>query len=284
MIEVKLVLKSAYPAQIELLRVILMRLGISDQELVENTQKSKTYLSFFLQSKAKTDKILKKIRALKLKGFSIRISTLEDRDWKTRWKKYVKPFKITKRLRIVPLWKKRPDTKSNNDDVYIDTTCAFGTGLHATTKMMARLMELKKGNFLSFFDVGTGSGILTVIAAKYGAAELYAIDMDKVSVLTARRNFSINHCRVNCFKAVSFDNFDIRRQFDFVAANLISEDLIRVKDKLALCVKPGKYMAVSGIYQDNYEAFRRRFKSRFLKCLRILKQNHWYSFLFMRKA
>ena len=282
MFECKLIIKSAQLAQVDLLRLVLVKLGMKEQDIVEKLQKGKTCLSFFVKPRKKALTVFAKIRALKLKGFALRIRSLKDADWKTRWKKYVRPFAITRQIRVVPLWRVRQNTKKSDKDIYIDTTLAFGTGLHATTRMMARLIALEKGKFSRFLDVGTGSGILSVIAHRYGARRLYAIDIDKDAVKTARRNLIINHCLPARVKVLSFDNFYTNKQLDFIAANLLTEDLIRLKNKLIACLSPGKYLAVSGIYRDNYAGFRKRFNDRRLKCSRVITQKGWYALLFTR--
>lgn len=227
--------------------------------------------------------VFAKIRALRLKGFFPRLKPLKDKDWKTRWKKYVKPFAITKQIRVVPLWKAGQETKNSDKDIYIDTVFAFGSGLHATTRMMERFIALEKGKFSRFIDVGTGSGILSIIAHRYGAGELYALDIVKDAIKTARRNLRINQCPAEHIRAMSFDDFLTKKRFDFIAANLFTEDLIRLKNKFIACLRPGKYLAVSGIYRDNYPGFRKRFSDRRLRCLRVLIQKNWYALLFTRR-
>src|SRR3990167_6920689 len=147
MFECKLIIQSARLAQVDLLRLVLVNLGIKEQDIVEKLQKERTCLSFFVKSEKMALAVSANIRALKLKGFALRIRPLKDADWKTRWKKYVKPFAITRQIRVVPLWRVRQNTKKSDKDIYIDTTLAFGTGLHATTRMMARLIALEKGKF-----------------------------------------------------------------------------------------------------------------------------------------
>ncbi len=283
MFECRLIIKSAQSAQSDLLRLVLINIGVREQDIVEKLQQGRTCLSFFLKSRKKALAVFAKIRALRLKGFFLRVKPLKDKDWKTRWKKYVKPFAITRQIRVVPLWKARQETKKSDKDIYIDTVFAFGSGLHATTRMMARFIALEEGRFSRFLDVGTGSGILSIIAHRYGASRLYAIDIDKEAIKTARRNLVINHCWPAYVKALSFDDFQLNEQFDFIAANLLTEDLIRLKNKFIACLKPGKYLAVSGIYRDNYPGFRKRFTDRRLKCLRVLVQKNWYALLFTRR-
>jgi len=276
----RLTLKSAQSGQADLLRLELVNLGIGQNEIAEEIKKGRTSLLFYLKKSKDVKQLLAKIRALKLKGFSISLSGLKDSDWKTLWKKYTKPFNITRKLRVVQLSEPDVRVKKRHNDIYIDTTFAFGTGLHATTRMMAGFIAGEKGKFLSFFDVGTGSGILSIIACKYGARQISAIDIDKEAVATARRNFLTNHCRSDYLRAVSFDRLKLKKRFDFVCANLLTEDLIRLKDKLIARVTPGKYLAVSGIFRDNYPPFRKRFRSKSLKCLRVSERKGWYALLF----
>lgn len=283
MFECKLIIKSARPAQADLLRFVLINLGVREQDIVEKLQKGRTCLSFFVKSRKKALAVFAKIRALRLKGFILRVKPLKDKDWKTRWKKYVKPFAITKQIRVVPLWKAGQETKKSDKDIYIDTVFAFGSGLHATTRMMARFIALEKGRFSRFLDVGSGSGILSIIAHRYGAGELYAIDIAKDAIKTARRNLRINQCPAEHIKVMSFDDFQAKERFDFIAANLFTEDLIRLKNKFITCLRPGKYLAVSGIYRDNYLSFRKRFSDQRLRCLRVFVQKNWYALLFTRR-
>ena len=280
----RLTLKSARAGEPDLLRLALAEIGISQDDIVEEDKKGKVCLLFYIKKPQDARRLLSRIRALKLKGVSLSLSTLKDADWKTRWKKYARPFNITGKLRVVQLSPLNTGLKKRPDDIFIDTTFAFGTGLHATTQMMAKFISGKKGDFGSFFDVGTGTGILSIIAHKYGAKSIYAIDIDKEAVATARRNFLTNHCRIDYVLAVSFDAFKLKKRFDFLCANLLTEDLIRLKDKLIASVAPGKYLAVSGIYRDNYARFRKKFSSSRLKCLRVSQSKGWYALLFRVKS
>lgn len=282
MFRCRLTLRQAQPGQADLLRLALGDLGIADKDIAEEYRRGKSSLLFFIENPGKARRIFTKIRALKLKGFSIRLSDLKDSDWKTAWKKYAVPFYITREVRVVQLCKLNLKIKKSAKDIYIDTTFAFGTGLHSTTRMMAEFIAGRKGDFSSFLDVGTGTGILSIIAHKYGAGQIYAVDFDKEAIATAKRNFGINHCEPCYISAVGFDDFKTDKQFDFVAANLLTADLIRLKQGLIQRVAPGKYLAVSGIYRDNYTAFRNGFRSELLRCVGVLERKGWYALIFKR--
>ena len=278
----RLTLKSARAGEPDLLRLALAEIGISQDDILEEVKKGKVPLLFYIKKPQDARRLLSRIRALKLKGVLLSLSTLKDADWKTRWKKYARPFNITRRLRVVQLFEPNKKVRKSDKNIYIDTTLAFGTGLHATTQLMAKFIAGQKGKFLSFLDVGTGTGILSIIASKYGAGRIYAIDLDEKSVVTAGGNFLINHCLPEYLKAVSFDDFKLKKSFDFVCANLITGDLIRLKQKLIYHTAPGKFLAVSGIFRDNYADFRNKFRAGSLKCLRVQERKGWYAVLFKK--
>jgi ribosomal protein L11 methylase PrmA len=109
---------------------------------------------------------------------------------------------------------------------------------------------------------------------------VYALDIDPVSIKTAQNNCRINGCEFEYLKAVKFEDFRPRKQFDFVAANLLTEDLIRLQKKLIGTVAPGGCLAVSGIFHENYAFFRKHFASRALVCAAVARKKDWCAVLF----
>jgi ribosomal protein L11 methyltransferase len=264
----------------DLIRLMLVNIGVPVGHIVEQVQHGTTVVSFFETSLSRAKERAQSLKALKLKNIRVTISKKQPQDWTTRWKKYFKPFNINRDIRIVPLWMKKAKIPTNSSAVYLDTTFAFGSGLHATTQMMAKFMHAKKRHMGTFLDIGTGSGILSLIARAYGAKDVWAIDNDPVSVKTAQNNCRINNCSFEYLKAVKFEDFKPGRRFDFVAANLLTEDLIRMRRKLSAVVAPGGYLAVSGIFQQNYRFFRKNFESRALTCVAVFRKKNWYAVLF----
>ncbi|MHB8964153.1 MAG: 50S ribosomal protein L11 methyltransferase, partial [Saccharofermentanales bacterium] len=154
---------------------------------------------------------------------------VEDEDWAHSWKKYYSPFKISARTVITPSWE-HYTPQEGETVIQLDPGSAFGTGSHATTSMCAELLDaelLKRSGGASVLDLGCGSGILSVIAAKLGAAHVDAVDIDPVAVGVATDN-----CRIN---GVLDKVHPIRGEisslqgsrYDIVVANIIA-DVIRV--------------------------------------------------------
>lgn len=282
MIELKFNFKKNDLGQLDLIKLVLLKLGIKENDIVENDEKGKKFISIFLKTQKQTQEVIKRFKLLKLKGVLVLAKDLDDKDWTTRWKDYFKAFNITKNVRIVPLWMKGKDEVKSKKTVYIDTTFAFGSGMHATTQMMAQLIESKKKNLEKFLDIGTGSGILSLIAQKLGAKEIWALDIDPISIETAQDNFKINKCNYKFLRAVRLEKFRTSEKFDFIAANLITEDLIRLKDSLISLIKTGGYLAVSGIFCDNYPKFAKEFRDKQIQVEKVVSRKKWFAVLFKK--
>ena len=212
-----------------------------------------------------------KIKRLKLKKVNVCVKTLRDQDWLTKWKDDSKPYDLTDRLMVVPTVLRKKYKPRKKEFIYLDSGLAFGTGLHATTRFMVQFIEKCNGKFESFLDVGTGSGILSIVAYKNGAHYLEAIDIKKDAIKVAKENFATNQCTIKRAIALSVEKYKPKDKFDYVAANLITHDLIASKRKLLSLVKKNKYLAVSGISVVNYPLFRSYFDKLPLRCLKIEK-------------
>src|SRR6185503_4769445 len=115
-------------------------------------------------SETKAEKFQKKIASYRWKNVSCRLKSIQSQDWQEKWKEDFKPFRLTDRIDVSPVWHRKRYKPKGREVVYIDTVLAFGTGLHETTRFMSQFIELCRGQFESFFDIGTGSGILSIIA------------------------------------------------------------------------------------------------------------------------
>ena len=123
---------------------------------------------------------------------SVTLSNVKESDWANEWKKYYKPTKIGKKIVVKPSWE---EYKQEEGDLIIelDPGMAFGTGTHETTSMCIRELENYVDDTKTVFDIGCGSGILAIAAAKLGAKEVVAGDLDEVAVKVSKENCEINH-------------------------------------------------------------------------------------------
>ncbi|HET7628408.1 MAG TPA: 50S ribosomal protein L11 methyltransferase [Bacillales bacterium] len=177
---------------------------------------------------------------------TVTISEVHEEEWATAWKKYYKPVKITERITIIPTWETY-EAAENEILVELDPGMAFGTGTHPTTKLCVQAIEkvLRPGDRM--IDVGTGSGVLSIAAAKLGASEVAAFDLDDVAVKSARLNVKLN--KVQSIVSVKQNNLldGVVQQADVITANLLADIILRFPADAAKTTKPGGYFIASGI-------------------------------------
>ncbi|MDP8921566.1 MAG: 50S ribosomal protein L11 methyltransferase [Chloroflexota bacterium] len=174
---------------------------------------------------------------------------LAEEDWAHAWKKFFHPHRVGKRLVIVPSWRRRA---RQPEDVVIrlDPGMAFGTGLHPTTRLCLALIEehLRMGD--AVLDFGCGSAILSIAAARLGAARILAIDVDPVAVRVAeenaRRNRVLRKVRV-AQGTVEPDMPVPGAPFGLIAANISAFVLKNARDGLHAAIEPGRVAILSGI-------------------------------------
>lgn len=180
---------------------------------------------------------------------TISCSEIQDEDWANNWKQYFHTEKIGERIVIKPIW----ETYTPGADelvIEIDPGAAFGTGTHPTTAMCIRELETLVQPGMTVFDVGTGSGILSIAAAKLGAAKITAVDYDLTAVKIAQENIAENHLE-ECIVTRQSDLLQaVEGQADVIIANIIADIVIRLFDTVRASLKPGGALLVSGIIGD----------------------------------
>lgn len=209
---------------------------------------------------------------------------VEDEDWATSWKEYYKPVKIGKRTVIVPLWE--PYTPQENEVVVtIDPGMAFGTGMHETTRLCALLLERYMKSGLDVLDVGTGSGILAICMAKYGASQVMAYDIDPMAVKEAEKNAELNAvnnmtCKVSDLLAKETNE---GRMYDLVCANIVPDIVIRLLGQIPKFLKKDALLICSGIVESRVEEVIEEAKKHDLVLLDQEKENDWCGVVFRKK-
>jgi len=179
----------------------------------------------------------------------IHIEELPDQDWNQQWNQSVKPMRIGKRIVIRPSWE--PVALQGRDiEIVLDPRQAFGTGHHATTRMLLEWLEELVHGGESVLDVGSGSGILAMAALKLGAASALGVEYDPVAVECARgyaaENGFADHLEFRCGTLAEVDQQGTL-QPDLVLANLDRQTLLLLCDELAGYVRHGARLLLSGI-------------------------------------
>ena len=263
--------------------IVLNCAGIGVEECTVSEIKGKRILKLYSEDSVKIDRLYKLFRKLKLTDIKVSRSFLKPDDWLTRWKIHWKPARLTKMLDVVPVWcKDKYRVRKGRDYILMDTLLSFGTGLHETTQIVSQFIEDHSGKINSLMDIGTGTGILAMVALKHGAKKVLALDIGELSVQAAKDNMRVNKLNA-VIKKADIKIFRHKDQFDFVAANLITHDLIEHGQKISGFVKEGGYLAVSGISLDNLPKLRKSFTRLPLKFLAIQQGKQWAGLLYQKK-
>lgn len=201
------------------------------------------------------------------------IKSEQEKDWLAEWKKGFQPFALAGGHWVVPSWCEPPAEAKHK--IWIDPGMAFGTGTHETTQLVAEALVEILGNggiapserkaitgkpappesfhAFSCLDVGTGTGILAILARQLGVQRLRATEIEPEARRVARENFVRNGCGDVEMSDVQVQ--DIDENFDLVVANIIDGVLVRLQDELKARVKPGGWLIVSGIIGERDKDF-----------------------------
>ncbi len=213
----------------------------------------------------------------------IETALISEQDWGENWKKYFKPVLIGSKFVVFPPWE-RARLKKGQIPVEITPGMAFGTGTHATTQLCMEALErrLRKGGD-SVLDVGTGSGILAIVAAKLGAQEVWGIDTDPVAVEVARENAERNGVKDRVrIRGGSIGR--IRKKFDLVLANVDFRGLKRLRKPLVRHLNEKGLLILSGILREEEDIICRLYlESKVLRFIRVDHQGEWISLTFKKE-
>lgn len=274
-------LSASRQQSLELARLVLKTLGFKDEDISETYDKKVWTLKVFCEDKKKTDDIKRLMTRLKLPGVRQHSKSLRPSQWLTRWKTDWKPLSLTKRIDVVPYWYK-DKYRSSKEIIYLDTLMSFGTGMHETTQRIAQLMEDNAASLDSFLDVGTGTGILAMVALKLGAKKVVAMDISPLSIEATRTNLKVNHLKARVFRG-DIAKLGAATQYQMVAANLVTDDLISNVDRIVDLVKPGGVLLISGISLDNLSRLKRHFKHEAIRCRKVSTGKEWAAIHYVKK-
>ncbi len=213
------------------------------------------------------------------------ISSIKKEDWTEVWKRYFKIQHISDRLVIKATWLDY-EVKENDIVIEIDPGMSFGTGSHETTQYCLKMIEeLSDKNLKSFVDVGCGSGILSIAAAKMGFSPVCGFDFDQESVDAALENLKRNGVEGDSvtISQAKLEDYKIEQKFDVVNANIISSVLVANSEKLVSFVSGGGYLILAGILQRDYDQIKQEFLKLGVIELGSYTEKDWTGGLFFRQ-
>jgi ribosomal protein L11 methyltransferase len=213
----------------------------------------------------------------------IETSSIPEQDWSENWKRFFKPLRVTSKFVVKPPWSPNR-LKKGQMVININPGMAFGTGTHATTKMSLRALESSlKRRGLSVLDVGTGSGILSIAAARLGASEVWGVDIDGVAVENARENVKQNH--VSKIVRIRKGKIgDIQKRFDVVIANIDFKSLIRMRMPLFRHLKRQGILILSGILEREKEKLLQHYmETGLIQSDKVVQEEEWVCLILQKK-
>ena len=224
--------------------------------------------------------IIDSIRAsLDMEASAVTVKKLPRENWAESWKRHFKPISIGASLLIKPSWSKRRP-RAGQAVVVLDPGLSFGTGQHATTsfclqKLAAfRQMQARQ----SLLDIGSGSGILAISAAKLGYRPVNAFDFDPQAVRVSRANALSNDVRIVFHqKDLTKEPLHPNRQYDIVCANLIYDILISEARKICQRVKPCGRLVLAGLLSTQFSQVREAFEAQGMRLISTQIEKEWQS-------
>ena len=206
---------------------------------------------------------------------------LREEDWAESWKRYYHPIPLG-RVTIVPAWQ---DYRAKDGEIVVrmDPGMAFGAGTHETTRLAVLLLEETVGGGEAVLDVGTGSGILAIVAEKLGAAKVRGYDIEPVAVRVARENAAANGT-----KDVDFGTSDLLASveapeggYDLAVANIVADVLLRMAPDLPGVLRPGARLICSGIIEPRLPELRAGMTAAGFREEKVVSENDWYALRFV---
>ena len=250
------------------------------------------YLNFYLAEDTETAPVLEKVRAVleEVRGYmdigegTITESQTEDKDWINNWKEYFHQFYVDDIL-IVPSWEEVKEEDKDKMILHIDPGTAFGTGMHETTQLVIRQLKKFVTKDTQMLDVGTGSGILGIVALKLGAAHVVGTDLDPCAIPAVADNKEANDIKDETFDMLIGNIIDDKEvqdtvgyeKYDIVTANILADVLVPLTPVIVNQMKKGAYYITSGILDVKEEVVVKAVKDAGLQLVEVTHQGEWVS-------
>ena len=250
------------------------------------------WLNFYLDEEEDKEEILARVKQAleELREFmdigegTISESQTEDKDWINNWKEYFKQFYVDDIL-IIPSWEEVKQEDRDKMIIHIDPGTAFGTGMHETTQLCIRQLKKYVAPKTELLDVGTGSGILSIVALKLGARHAVGTDLDVCAVTAVEENKAANGIEADDFTMMIGNIIDDPavqdavgyEKYDIVVANILAEVLVMLTPVIVKQMKPGAYYITSGILADKEKTVTAAIEHAGLEVVEVTYQGEWVS-------
>ena len=250
------------------------------------------YLNFYLEEDTETAPVLERVRAVleEVRGYmdigegTITESQTEDKDWINNWKEHFHQLYVDDIL-IVPSWEEVKEEDKDKMILHIDPGTAFGTGMHETTQLVIRQLKKFVTKDTQMLDVGTGSGILGIVALKLGAAHVVGTDLDPCAIPAVADNKEANDIKDETFDMLIGNIIDDKEvqdtvgyeKYDIVTANILADVLVPLTPVIVNQMKKGAYYITSGILDVKEEVVVKAVKDAGLQLVEVTHQGEWVS-------
>jgi len=209
---------------------------------------------------------------------------IDEQEWETAWRKHYKTLRVGNRLIIKPAWEDY-EAMTGQVVIEIDPGMAFGTGQHATTRLCLLAFETYLRPGMTVLDLGTGSGILAIAAAKLGASSILALDINPAVVVIARSNVEANG--VAGIVTVEQGTLPLGTKgkiFDLVAVNITADVIEELSHSLASCLEPRGIIIASGFAEERLEGVIERLDQVGIKTMEVLAEEQWRTIVAQAEA
>ena len=250
------------------------------------------YLNFYLEEDADVEEVLGRVKGAleEVKNYmdigegTITRSETEDKDWINNWKEFFHQFYVDDIL-IVPSWEEVKEEDKDKMILHIDPGTAFGTGMHETTQLVIRQLKKFVTKDTVMLDVGTGSGILGIVALKLGAAHVVGTDLDPCAIPAVADNKEANGIKDETFDMLIGNIIDDKEvqdivgyeKYDVVTANILADVLVPLTPVIVNQMKKGAYYITSGILDVKEDVVVQAVKEAGLSLVEVTHQGEWVS-------
>lgn len=208
---------------------------------------------------------------------NITISEVNEEEWSTAWKKYYKPVKISEKITIIPTWEEYEPVSSDEIIIELDPGMAFGTGTHPTTVLSIQALEQYVNEGDVVYDVGSGSGVLTIAAALLGASHIKAFDLDEIAVKSTTINVKLNHVQDRMEAKQNNLLNGVEPGADLIVSNILAEIILQFVDDAYHKLNPGGYFITSGIIQGKKNEVKEQLELNGFDIIEVNQMEDWIS-------